>query len=171
MSEDTSVTCQPKGECESPECVNTLCKEMGRMVGCFRYLQSVDLSVLHRYMTVRHMEKEEYLWEEGDDCAYVAFVVNGQLKIKKGTEFKGKDVIVGVYGSGAVVGELCVFDNSPRHITAVALEDTDLLMITIQNLNILLEENPQVGNHLLKGMLFSVSARLRKSMDRLASMF
>ena len=69
------------------------------------------------------------------------------------------------------MGELCVLDHSPRHITAVALEDTDLLVITLENFNNLLDEHPQVGNRLLRGMLFSVSVRLKKSMDRLASMF
>ena len=79
MSEDTPAICPKKGECESPECVNTLCKQMERMVGCFHYLQSADMLALHRYLTVRHMEKEETLWQEGDDCTYVAFVVKGQL--------------------------------------------------------------------------------------------
>jgi len=171
MSKDAPAKCPQKGECESPECIKTLCEELGRMVGCFYYLQSVDMPTLQEYLTVRHMEKDESLWQEGDDCEYIAFVVKGHLKIKKGTEFKGKDIIVGVYGSGAVVGELCALDHRPRHIAAVTLEVTDLLVMTTQNLDNLLDDHPQVGNRLLKGMLFSVAARLRKSMDRLASMF
>ncbi len=171
MSENSPAKCRQMYECQSQECKDTLCEELGRMVGSFHYLQKSDMPILHDYLTVRHIEKDEILWQEGDHCGYVAFVVKGQLKIKKGTEFQGRDVIVGIYGSGAVVGELCALDHGPRYITAVALEDTEMIVMATRDFKKLLEEHPHTGNRLLQGMLFSVSARLRKSMDRLTSMF
>jgi CRP-like cAMP-binding protein len=56
-------------------------------------------------------------------------------------------------------------------VTARALDDTDLLVITHENFEKLTEEHPELGVKLLKGMLLAVSTRLRKSYDRLAAIF
>ena len=89
------------------------------------------------------------------------------MEIKKETEFKGKNVIVGIYSNGA----LCILDDSLRKVTAVALEDVSLAIITQENLDKLIDTNPIVGAKLLKGMLLSVSDRLRKSSDRIVTFF
>jgi CRP/FNR family cyclic AMP-dependent transcriptional regulator len=75
------------------------------------------------------------------------------------------------YNRGAVVGALCILDSSPRAITAMALEDVTLLVITPGNFEKLIAEKPELGIRILKGMLLSVSIRLRKSFERLAKFF
>jgi hypothetical protein len=46
-----------------------------------------------------------------------------------------------------------------------------IAIITQENLDKLIDTNPIVGAKLLKGMLLSVSDRLRKSFDRLTVFF
>jgi CRP/FNR family transcriptional regulator, cyclic AMP receptor protein len=58
-----------------------------------------------------------------------------------------------------------------KKVTAVALEDGSLAIITQENLDKLIDTNPGLGAKLLKGMLITVSDRLRKSFDRLAVFF
>ena len=55
----------------------------------------------------------------------------------------------------------------------VALEDVKMsLVITIQeNLDKLIATNPGLGSKLLRGMLLTVSDRLRKSFDRIVTFF
>jgi len=53
----------------------------------------------------------------------------------------------------------------------VALEDVYLAIITQENLDKLIDTKPGVGAKLLKGMLLTVSDRLRKSFDRLTVFF
>jgi CRP-like cAMP-binding protein len=115
--------------------------------------------------------KGETLWNEGDICDYVAFIVSGRVEVKKETDFKEKRVIVGIYSNGAIVGELCILDGSPRAVTAVALEDVSLVLITQENFNKLIDKYPELGAQLMKGMLLSVSIRLRSSFARLAAIF
>jgi CRP/FNR family cyclic AMP-dependent transcriptional regulator len=97
---------------------------------------------------------------------YIAFIVSGRVDIKKETEFEGKELVVGKYSKGA----LCL-DDSLRRVTAEALEDVTLAIITQKNLDKLIDTNPQLGAKLLKGMLLTVSSRLRQSFDRLAVFF
>jgi len=171
MERELNSGCTIGGDCENTNCILDLCQNMKDAEGCFNYLVNEDLDLIARYFTTRHLSTNEILWEEGDPCLYVAFVVRGHMEIKKDTEFEGKQVVVGIYGKGAIVGILCVLDASPRAITAVAMDDVDLLILTSERFSRLLEEETDLGIKLLKGMLFAVSTRLKKSMSRLASIF
>lgn len=148
-----------------------VCLQMKQELTAFRFLDPADISVLAPYFECRQVEAGETLWEEGDGCDYLVFVMEGRLEIKKETEFKGKQVIVGVYGRGNIAGELCILDGSPRPVTVAALEDSNLLLLTRDRFEGILKEYPELGVKLLKGMLMAVSIRLRKSFDRLAAIF
>jgi CRP/FNR family cyclic AMP-dependent transcriptional regulator len=121
------------------------------------------------FFASKNLSEGETLWKEGDPFNYIAFIVSGRVEIKKETEYKGKNVIVGIYSKGV----LCILDNSLKNVTAVALEDVKMsLVITIQeNLDKLIATNPGLGSKLLRGMLLTVSDRLRKSFDRIVTFF
>ncbi len=137
----------------------------------FSFLCEENLTELTRYFQYKTVKSGEVLWEEGDPCGYVAIISSGRVEIKKKTEFEGKHVVVGIYNRGAVVGALCILNSSPRAVTAVALDDVSLLIITSENFEKLIAEKPELGIRILKGMLLSVSIRLRKSFERLAKFF
>ena len=137
----------------------------------FSFLCRENVEELAGFFQHKALKSGETLWEEGDDCDYVAIINSGRVEVKKNTEFKGKYVIVGIYNQGAVVGALCILDGSPRAVTAVALEDVSLMVITQEDFDRLIEQKPELGIKLLKGMLLSVSIRLRKSFERLAKFF
>ncbi len=148
-----------------------ICVRMKTELAAFRFLSNADLPVIAPYFDCYQVQEGEVLWQEGDPCDFLAFILEGRLDIKKNTEFAGKDVIVGVYSTGTIVGELGILDGSPRAVTAVALEDCSLLTLNRENFEKLLMEHPHLGVNLLKGMLFAVSSRLKKSYERLASIF
>lgn len=148
-----------------------LCARLKSELVSFRFLETGDLDFLAPFFTCRQVEAGEILWQEGEVCDFVLFIIEGRVSIKKETEFKGKQVIVGVYGKGTIVGEVCMLEYTPRAVTAVAMEDSYLLLLSRENLDRLLAADPAIGVKLLKGMLLTVSIRLRKSFDRLAAIF
>ncbi len=151
--------------------LNELCGCMKDELSAFCYLGSDDAKILSSYFKCKNVKAGETLWKEGDFCDYVAFITSGRLEVKKETEFEGKPVIVGLYSKGAFVGELCILDGSPRALTAVVLEELSMLVITQKSFDELVNKHPDLGVELLKGMLLSVSKRLRKSFGRLAAIF
>ena len=88
-------------------------------------LSDEDLKNLSAFFESKYIPAGETLWKEEDPFDYVAFIVSGRVEIKKETEYKGKNVIVGIYSKGA----LCILDDSLRKVTAVALEDVSLAII------------------------------------------
>jgi CRP-like cAMP-binding protein len=147
------------------------CALLKKRLRFFHFLDENALAAVADYFSCRQFRAGETLWKEGDEGDFEAFIVEGRVEVKKETEFPGKQVVVGVYSAGTIVGELCVVDQRPRAVTAVALEDTAILTLSCSQLEKLLERNPEVGIRLLKGILLAVSTRLRKSFERLAAIF
>lgn len=148
-----------------------LCSRMKSDFRFFRYLEEAEKMVAGQYLDCCEIPAGTVLWNEGDDSDCAAFVVEGKIEVKKETEFKGKHVIVGIYGEGTVVGELCLLTGDKRAVTATALTDAWLLKLTNERFEALMQEQPVVGGKLLKGMFLAVSRRLRKSFERLAAIF
>ncbi len=100
-----------------------LCIWMKKELSLFPYFKEEDLANLPCFFDLVKVRAGETVCSEGDFCDYLAFIVSGRLEISKQTEFPGKNVVIGVYSRGTVMGELCLLDNHPRAVTAVALED------------------------------------------------
>jgi CRP-like cAMP-binding protein len=130
-----------------------------------------ELAVLSPYLKGRQIAAGETLWQENQAGNYLAIILSGHLEIKKDTEFAGKQVVVAVFGPGAVVGELSFLDQSPRAVSVVALEDTSLAMIGRDAFEELLAVNPAVGMKLYRAILLALASRLKKSYERLAAIF
>jgi CRP/FNR family cyclic AMP-dependent transcriptional regulator len=133
----------------------------------FNFLTDEDLRKLSAFFEGKSIAAGETLWKEEDPFNYIAFIVSGSVEIKKATEFGSMNVIIGIYSKGA----LCILDDSIKKVTAVALEDVSLAIITQENLDKLIDTDPGLGAKLLKGMLLTVSDRLRKSFDRIVTFF
>jgi len=148
-----------------------LCRKIKSNFRLFQYLDSAEKNVVSQYLDCCEISAGTELWKEGDESNCAAFVVEGKIEVKKQTEFEGKHVIVGIYGEGAVVGELCLFSGGERAVTATALTDAWLLKLTAERFDDLLAAHPEIGSKLLKGMFLAVSRRLRKSFERLTAIF
>lgn len=96
------------------------------------------------------------LFLEGD-AAYEALVVlRGELKVTVGTR-EGREVVLDVFGPGALLGELSVIDGKPRSATVSALSAVEVLSIPTAPFNDFLDRHPRV----LAGLLVDVIGRLR----------
>ena len=76
-----------------------------------------------------------------------------------------------MFSRGSVIGSSCAVDTAPRYTTATAMERSGLVVITHDNFNRLIDDYPDIGTKLLRGMLMSESNRLQKAYMRLASIF
>ncbi len=148
-----------------------LCACLKDKIDTFSFLCLEDLKEISDFFKCRTVPAGNTLWREGDPCDYVAIIVSGRVKIQKETGLKGNHVVLGIYGEGTFVGELCILDDNPRTVTAVALDDTSLVLIMRESFEQLNTKYPELGGKLMKGMLLSVSKRLRGAFDRLVSTF
>ena len=137
----------------------------------FNTLADDELRTFLGFCESKHICEGQTIWNEGDEYHYAAFIVSGKVGIKKRTEFEGKYMIVGTFGSGTVVGELCLLMDKPRSVTAVVLETVDIVILSSDNFELLLTGNPKLGLKLLKHIFIITSERLNRSTDRIARIF
>jgi len=70
-----------------------------------------------------------------------------------------------------MVGAACILDGGRRAATVVASEPSELITLSRDHLEELIESQPKLAAKLLKGILSLVSLRLRKAMERLTEVF
>lgn len=148
-----------------------LCKCLNRKLVTFKFFEEYELRDMPCYFSLRKVSAGATIWREGDSCEYMIFILSGHVEIKKETEFRGGQITLAIYESGSIAGELCMLDQKPRAVTATAIDDAMLVTLSRENFDKLLQEHPALGMKLLKGMLLSTSTRLRKSFDRLVTIF
>jgi CRP-like cAMP-binding protein len=147
------------------------CLQMKRDFRFFHFLTEEDIRQLQKFFKCRSYAPGEDLWREGDSSYFIAFITHGRVETKKETEFKGKQVVVGVYGIESLIGIVSLLSKEKRPVTATALEECSVLMLDQESFDTLNREQPELSNRLMKGMLFCLSMRLKQSYERLAAIF
>ena len=73
--------------------------------------------------------------------------------------------------TGALFGEVALFDQGPRSATVVAVEDTELAVIDGERLLRFFEANPEIGYNILKKLITVMVGRIRATNKKLVSLF
>ncbi|MBN1903530.1 MAG: cyclic nucleotide-binding domain-containing protein [Deltaproteobacteria bacterium] len=133
----------------------------------FDQIKSDDLKILARSMNFMDFQPREVIFSEGDKGDFVCFVTRGALDVVKKNE-KGKDVVIATLGKGRSIGEMSIIDDFPRSATVKAKSQTTLLILTRKRFEDMLEQHPQIGVKLLKGIAKFMSMNMRKTSSLLA---
>jgi CRP-like cAMP-binding protein len=133
----------------------------------FDQIKSDDLKILARSMNFMDFQPREVIFSEGDKGDFVCFVTRGALDVVKKNE-KGKDVVIATLGKGRSIGEMSIIDDFPRSATVRAKSQTTLLILTRKKFEEMLEQHPQIGVKLLKGIAKFMSMNMRKTSSLLA---
>ena len=92
------------------------------------------------------------LFKEGDTGAEMYLINSGEVRLSRKT--KQGVVVLATLGFGEFFGEMSVITNEPRTITAEALTDCRLNVISKDILETLVTSNPLVVLSILKKLMF-----------------
>lgn len=106
---------------------------------------------------IRHYDKNETLFIEGEPCKGLFLVQVGVVKIYKISD-SGREQILALQRPGDSVAELPLFDNGPYPAYAAALEPSDVLFIPRADFQALLAQRPQ----LCQAVIVALAKRMRK---------
>jgi CRP/FNR family transcriptional regulator len=139
--------------------------ELLRQVPVFRRLEDDDRRRIAEVTLVRHFERGEALFSEGDAPEAFCVVTSGRVKVFKMTP-AGKDIILEVFGPGDPLGAVAVYEGRPYPASASAMEPTSCVLIPRQAFFALLERHPS----LVRGLLAGLTMRLMELTNRIAEM-
>lgn len=89
----------------------------------------------------RKLAKDEYLFKEGDFPDNMYIVRSGTLAVTK-TKNKS-EVVLAEIGTGAIVGEMALFDKKPRSANVKAMKETEVVALPYKGLEQQLTQLPE----------------------------
>ena len=125
--------------------------EILRSATIFAELPDEALARLAAHGVRRTYRRNQYLWYQGDDGAYLVVVASGLVKVVLSSA-QGGEVVLTTHGPGAISGELAVLDGSPRSASVVAAEPTTVLLLSRATVLEVLNRYPSALDALLRSL-------------------
>lgn len=127
-------------------------------VKLFENLSDEDRSLLAKAIELRQLSQGATLFQTGDAGDRLFIVQSGEIElfIKDTT---GQKIVLTVAAPGELFGELSMLDEQPRSATAVALADSELLVLDRDHLLLLFGKSPEAA----MGMLAAMGHMTRKA--------
>ncbi|MEP7344995.1 MAG: cyclic nucleotide-binding domain-containing protein [Gemmatimonadaceae bacterium] len=107
------------------------------------------------------------LFREGDHDGFLAIVVTGALEIMKNDAGEHSHTMARL-GAGKMVGEMSLIDGAPRSATAVALEDTELLVMSDEAFGKLCSVQPDLALKFVLMIAEAIAQLLRQTTGQMA---
>jgi CRP/FNR family transcriptional regulator, cyclic AMP receptor protein len=129
------------------------------MAQSFWHLENIDLTHLlcpkKLGDTARMSRHEQGIFKKGeafyvpDEKANHIYLINeGRVKIS--TQHEGKEVTKAILGKGEVFGEMALLDEESRHDTAIALENTRVCIVSLDELRSLMRDRSELNQFFMR---------------------
>ncbi|MGH7719165.1 MAG: cyclic nucleotide-binding domain-containing protein [Gemmatimonadaceae bacterium] len=140
--------------------------ELLRNVAIFKDLDDDELSRVAELCEERTYESGEYVFHEGESGNRLFLVAEGEVRISRQIPGAGEEALA-VLKTGALFGEMAVFDRSERSTDAIAHGGTRLITISRAEFEMLLDFNRELAYKVLWSVVRLLSTRLRGTNDSL----
>ncbi len=126
----------------------------------FQLHDEEDRKALAQLVDYIQLKQGSRLFETGDrgDELYIVRVGKVEIFIRN---VAGEKIVLTVAEQGDLFGELAMIDSGPRTATAVALEDTELIVLDRDNLLLFFQKKPDAA----LDMIAAMGAMIRKADD------
>jgi len=134
-------------------------------VGLFEALNPKYIKGIAGICTERSFKPGEYLMKQGESGIGLFIILSGRVRIEK-KDSSGREVEIAENGPGDIMGEMAVFDGSPRSASVAAITETTCLVLASWEFNSFLKTYPEVALELLP----IVVKRFRETNDALVGL-
>lgn len=133
----------------------------------FADLDRDDIEILAQWMNVYRARKGVRIFREGEKNAGLCVLVKGKIAIFKEADGPQQSKLIATVRAGRCIGEMSVVDGQPLSATAVAAEESTVLLVSKDNFHKLIERYPVLGSKLLMKIASMISLRLRHTTGQL----
>lgn len=111
--------------------------------------QEHTLKELFEHSVVDRYKRKQLIFSEGNHPQYLFYVVKGKVKAFKTSEY-GKELTVGLYAAGDFIGYTALLEESIYRVTAEALEETEIAIISRKDFFDLIDSNSAVAMQFIR---------------------
>jgi len=136
--------------------------QMLESVQLFSDLSRQEIQILTNYAHAYIVKKGDYIFKEGRRGTFMCIVIDGLVNIFKEAEGL-KSKLIAKIRPGKTMGEMSILDDLPYSATAVAAENTKIVLITKSNIDNMTEKYPDLGLKVMRKIAKLLSLRLRQT--------
>jgi CRP-like cAMP-binding protein/CheY-like chemotaxis protein len=108
-----------------------------------------ELKKIIQERKIRLFKKNQVIYYDGDKGNGLYLVISGKIKTIKLAE-DGRELMTGIYGADEYLGINALLANEPYTDTATALEDSTVCLIPKDQVELLLNQYPEVAREFIK---------------------
>jgi CRP-like cAMP-binding protein len=105
--------------------------------------------------------------QEGAKINYIGIIASGRMKFERHNRITDKPNLLAVLEKGSHVGDFSMLPERESLGQVRTVEDSELLVITHDKLDRFMQEYPQTGIKVLKGISAVLSIRLKSAIDKI----
>ena len=139
--------------------------ELFRQVPLFAGLEDEDLESLISVASRRKFPKDGVIFFEHDVGDALFMIFSGRVKVTILSD-DGREIILAMLSDSDFFGEMSLLDNEPRSATAIALQETEMVVLHQRDFLSIVEKRPRV----LINLLSVLSSRLRKANQQIGNL-
>ena len=136
-----------------------------RQVPLFAGLEDEDLESLISVASRRKFPKDGVIFFEHDVGDALFMIFSGRVKVTILSD-DGREIILAMLSDSDFFGEMSLLDNEPRSATAIALQETEMVVFHQRDFLSIVEKRPRV----LINLLSVLSSRLRKANQQIGNL-
>jgi len=114
----------------------------------FADLKDDELDSIASHANTKSFPKNSIIINEGDDTSSMYIILSGKIKAFLSNE-DGKEVILGIMGTGDYFGELSILDPSPRSASIMTMEPCKFIIINKENFEQSLDDHPDIARNMI----------------------
>jgi CRP-like cAMP-binding protein len=131
-------------------------------------LSPEDAKTVVSYMRPMRIQRGMTFIDQGDEKTdFMILVLEGEVTVETIVVSRVSPITVTVLGPGSLIGEMGLVDGEPRSASCTASTDVRCTILSRDDLEQLIEDNPRTGAKLMMAVALRIAARLRDSADKL----
>jgi CRP/FNR family transcriptional regulator, cyclic AMP receptor protein len=117
----------------------------------FELLNEDDRLALAKVIDEEKISEGQTLFQAGDPGDSLFIVQSGEIELFI-KDTAGQKIVLATSSEGDMFGELAMLDSGPRTATAVAVKDSDVLVLDRDDLVLLFQRKPEAALHMLAAL-------------------
>jgi extracellular factor (EF) 3-hydroxypalmitic acid methyl ester biosynthesis protein len=131
-----------------------------------KFLRPAEYQVLIEKAERRMYQAEDVLMKQGEKAAGILIIQKGTVRVMR--ENMGFQIEIAQHGPGEIFGEMSFIEAEPASTSVVAAETVGALLITHQQVQEIIQQNPGFFGRFFQSLAYILSQRLRATTGMLS---
>ena len=146
--------------------IKEIIESSGDKFSIFRLLNKDEIKVVAELFELVKYPAGSVCVKEGETIDYIGIIAKGKMKFERHNRITDRPTLLAILEKGSHVGDFSMLQERESLGQVRAVEDTDLLVVNHNDLDVFMHKHPYIGIRILKGISTVLSIRLKSAIDK-----